>query len=217
MKGPPGISESNAKRLIRLVAVLVTLLAIFVPGSGQGLAQEIQSVTVFVHGLEVASDIPPIVMSERVFLPDQFVAGILGYPFKWEPKTRSVRVGVPPAGLDMVRELPPFTGKAPGRAVKVQAVSYPLAYAVNEKNSVRWSLQGVIDSVTFNFGMPDGHRGKSVGFKLLLDGNTLAEGIVNRDEGLKEYTFDVSGAKVLTVKYNDQPGGVLVNPRGYQT
>lgn len=192
-------------------------LAILVSGSGQGLAQKIQPVTVVVHGIEVASDIPPIVMSKRVFLPDRFVADILGYPFKWEPKTRSVRMGVPQSGVDMVREWPAFTGKALGRSVKVQAASCPLAYEINEKNTVRWSLHGVIDSVSFKFGMPDGHRGKSVGFKVLLDGNIIAEEIVNREDGLKEFTYDVSGAKVLTVRYNDRSGGVLVNPRGYQT
>lgn len=214
MKGPLRISESNLNT-IRLVVAMFIFLAIFVPNSGQGLAQEIQPVTVVVHGIEVASDTPPIVMSKRVFLPDWFVADILGYPFKWEAKTRSVRVGIPQSGVDLVRELPAYTGKALGRSVKVQAVSCPSGYEINEKNTVRWSLHGVIDSVTFKFGMPDGHRGKSVGFQLLLDGNTVAEEIVNRDDGLKEFNFEVNNAKVLTVKYHGQPGGVLVNPRGF--
>ena len=219
MKVPVRISVPKLnKALIPAMAMAMVLaLAVLVPGSGSGLAQENQPVTVIVHGLEVAGDIPPIMMSGRVYLPDRFVAEILGYPFKWEPKTRSVRMGVPQAGVDMVGEMPAFTGKSLARPVKVKAKSYANGFEIDQKNTVRWSLKGIIDSVAFSFGMPDGQRGTSVGFKLLADGKIIAGESVNKEDGLKKFTFNVSGVKVLTVKYNDGPGGVLINPRGCQT
>ncbi|GBF32631.1 hypothetical protein DCCM_0827 [Desulfocucumis palustris] len=219
MKVPVGISVPKLNRPLMpaMVIAVVLALAVLVPGSGRGLAQENQPVTVVVHGIEVAGDIPPIMMSGRVYLPDRFVADILGYPFKWEPKTRSVRMGIPQAGVEMVGELPAFTGKSLASPVKVKAKSYAAGFKIDEKNIVRWSLKGIIDSVTFSFGMPDGQRGQSVGFTLLADGKIVAQEIVNKEDGLKKFTFNVSGVKVLTVKYHDGPGGVLINPRGSQT
>lgn len=203
-------------KIFFLVFVTALLLTAPIAGYGPGLAEE-KPVTIIIHGVEIAGKNPPIMMSNRVFLPDQFVADILGYPFKWEPKTRSVRMGVPPTGVEMVRELPAFCGKSLATPVKVRAKSYAGGFKIDGKNTVRWSIKGVLDSVTFSFGLPDGHKGKSVGFKLLADGKIVAEETVDRDEGLKEFTFDVSNVKVLTVKYNDTPGGVLINPRGYQS
>jgi hypothetical protein len=199
------------------VLAMVLALAVLVPGSGRSLAQENQPVTVVVHGIEMAGDIPPIMMSGRVYLPDRFVADILGYPFKWEPKTRSVRMGVPQSGVDMAGELPAYTGKSLARPVKVKAKSYAVGFEIDQKNTVRWSLKGIIDSVAFSFGMPDGHRGNSVGFTLLADGKIVAEESVHKEDGLKKFTFNVSGVKVLTVKYHDGSGGVLINPLGCQT
>lgn len=219
MQVPLRLSVSKASKLHLLaVAVAAALFpAVLATGAGLCPAQESRPVTVFVHGVEVACDIPPLVMNERVFMPDQFVYNILGYPFIWEPKTRSMRIGVPQSGVDMVRELPAYTGKTLAGGIKVKAVSYPSGYAIEGKDAVRWSLHGVMDRVTFSFGMPDGHREKSVGFQLLADGVVIAEETVSKEEGLKEFDFPVNKVKVLTVKSHDRPGGVLVNPRGYQT
>jgi|AGTN01.2.fsa_nt_gi Copper amine oxidase N-terminal domain./NPCBM/NEW2 domain. len=217
MKVPVRIFAPKLNKALMPAMAMVLALAVLAPGSGRALAEENQPVTVVVHGIEVTSDIPPIMMRGRVYLPDRFVADILGYPFKWEPKTRSMRMGVPQAGVDMVGELPAYTGKPLARPGKVKSKSYAAGFEIDAKNTVRWSLKGMIDSVTFSFGMPDGHRGGSVGFTLLADGKIVAEESVYKENGLKKFTFNVSGVKILTVKYYDNPGGILINPQGYQT
>ncbi|HBC93173.1 MAG TPA: hypothetical protein DCZ10_09835 [Pelotomaculum sp.] len=216
MNIPVRICGLQVKRVLLLATAVTLFLAVLVPYLGQGLAEEAQPVKIVVHGMEVASDFPPIMMSDRVYLPDRFVADILGYPFQWEQKIRTVRMGIPQEGMDMVSELPPYTGAALNEPVIIKVKSYPSGFAIDRNNTVRWNLHGVVDKVTFSYGMPDGQQEDSVGFRLLKDGKIVAEEIVTRENGLKNFTFDVSGVQVLTVKQADeQPGGALINPRGY--
>ncbi|OPY56009.1 MAG: hypothetical protein A4E55_02330 [Pelotomaculum sp. PtaU1.Bin035] len=217
MKIPVKVCGLPVNRVILLVAAATLFMAVLVPCSGQGLAEETQPVRVVVHGIEVSGGFPAVMMSDRVYLPDLFVAGILGYPFQWEPKTRTVRMGVPQDGVDMVSGLPAYTGAALAEPVIIKAKSYSNGFAIDGNNTVRWNLHGVVDRVTFSYGMTDGQQEDSVGFNLLQDGKVTAGENVSKADGLKEFSFDVGGVYVLTVKQPDgQAGGVLIDPRGFQ-
>jgi hypothetical protein len=208
-------------RFIRiLLLVMVLVLAIVASASilTPGLAQD-KPVTIYVHGMEVISDVPVFIMNGRTYLPANFVNEILNVNFTWDPKTRSViRTGAPQSGVNLTNDLPPFTGKALEQPVKVKKVSYTKGYKLTPKNEIRWNLKGLFDRLTFSFGIPDSAYLKGeAGFTVLADGEKIAEETVEKDDGLKEFTFDVTGINVLTVKSYQQEGGVLVNPRLYQT
>lgn len=201
-----------------LIMVVITVLGLLNLSFGliASTAQVTQPVKIVIHGMEVASDVPAIMMSSRVFVPDQFLAEILGYPVKWDAKKRGVIVGVPESGIDLVRTMPAYTGTELKKPVKFEAENYAYGYELTPKNVVRWNLKGIFDTVTFSFGIPDGKKASSAGIAVVADGKTIAEEIITKSDGLKELSYNVTDVKILTVKYHKESGGVMVNPRAYQ-
>lgn len=209
------------KRMQRpgLIAFVITALSLMNLSFGliASTAQVTQPVKIVIHGMEVASDVPAIMMSSRVFVPDQFLAEILGYPVKWDAKKRGVIVGVPESGIDLVRTMPAYTGTALKRPVKFEAENYAYGYELTPKNDVRWNLKGIFDTVTFSFGIPDGKKMSSASMAVVADGKTIAEEIIAKSDGLKELSYNVADVKILTVKYHKEQGGVMVNPWAFQS
>ncbi|MHB8170838.1 MAG: NPCBM/NEW2 domain-containing protein [Thermincolia bacterium] len=211
------IIDSRRKSKVLLIIVIALVLAVSASILTPVLAQE-KPVTIYVHGMEVTSEVPAFIMNGRTYLPATFVNDILNINFTWDPKTRTViRMGVPQSGINMIKDLPAFTGKEMGGSFKVKGVTYSKGYKITSKNEIRWNLKGLFDRVTFSFGIPDGAYLKGdVGFTVLADGQKIAEETVDKDDKLKEFSFDVTGVNVLTIKPYKQEGGVLFNPRLYQ-
>jgi len=175
-------------------------------------AQVTQPVKVIVHGVQVTSDVPAIIMGQRVFMPDWFVSEILGYPIKWNPKNRSVTIGVPATGISLASKMPAYTGKQIKSPVKIDGKSYAQGYILTKNEAVRWNLKCLFDQVTFGFGLPDNQRMSKVGFTVLLDGKALAQETVTKNDGLKGFRFNVTDGQILTIKYYQEPGGIIINP-----
>lgn len=211
-----GSGLSRIRLLIMVIVLAMVALAFILT---PGLAQEKPVTTIYVHGMEVISDVPIFIMNGRTYLPANFVNDLLNINFTWDPKTRTViRMGVPQSGISLTSDLPAFTGKALEQPVKVKKVSYTKGYKITKKNEIRWNLKGLFDRLTFSFGIPDSAYIKGeAGFTILADGEKIAEETVEKDSGLQEFSIDVTGINVLTVKSYQQEGGVLVNPRLYQT
>ena len=209
--------ESRRKRKVLLSIVIALALAVSASILTPVLAQE-KPVTIYVHGMEVTSEVPAFIMNGRTYLPATFVNDILSVNFSWDPKTRTViRMGVPQSGINMTKDLPAFTGKEIGKSFKVKGVTYSKGYKVAPKNEIRWNLKGLFDRITFSFGIPEGAYLKGdVGFAVFADGQKIAEETIDNDEKLKEFSFDVTGVNVLTIKPYKQEGGVLFNPKLFQ-
>jgi hypothetical protein len=194
-------------------AATAGLLFMLLVGSLSGaLAQVNQPVKVIVHGVQVASDVPAIIMGQRVFMPDLFVSEILGYPLEWNPKNRSVTVGVPAAGISLASKMPAYTGKPLKSPVKIEGKSYAQGYELTKNEAVRWNLKGLFDQLTFGFGLPDNQRTSKAGFTVWLDGKALAQETVTKNDGLKSFRFNVTDGQILTLKYYQEPGGIIINP-----
>lgn len=206
--------RQNAKRKkswfwTATAGLLFMILVGSIPGA---LAQIDQPVKVIVHGVQVTSDVPAVIMGQRVFMPDWFVSEILGYPIKWNPKNRSVTIGVPAAGISLVSKMPAYTGKQLKSPVKIEGKSYAQGYELTKNEAARWNLKGLFDQLTFGFGLPDNQRMSKAGFTVLLDGKALAQETVTKNDGLKPFRFNVTEGQILTLKYYQEPGGIIINP-----
>ena len=188
------------------------LLMMLVFSFSGALAQVTQPVKVNVHGVQVTSDVPAIIMGQRVFMPDWFVSQILGYPLKWNPKNRSVTIGVPAAGISLVSKMPAYTGKQLKSPVKIEGKSYAQGYELTKNEAVRWNLKSLFDQLTFGFDLPDNQRMGKAGFTVLLDGKALAQETVTKNDGLKGFRFNVTDGQILTIRYYQEPGGIIINP-----
>ncbi|GFN23416.1 stalk domain-containing protein [Thermanaeromonas sp. C210] len=75
------------KRLT-VVLLILALTAYFAPGA---LAHEQQKIPVFVDGLPVAFDVPPVIQNQRVLVPFRAIGEALNIEVSWDYLTRTVR------------------------------------------------------------------------------------------------------------------------------
>ncbi|HHV75844.1 MAG TPA: hypothetical protein GXX39_00520 [Syntrophothermus lipocalidus] len=101
--------------------------------------------------------------------------------------------------VDLLKDLHPFTGEKT-TAVVVSGVNYTLGYILREySSSVRWNLDSKFNTVKLAVGVPDDAYSSNGRFDVLLDEETIGHYAVSKDGGLKEFTINVSGGRILVV------------------
>jgi hypothetical protein len=213
--------------------MIVTLL-IFL-GAGAGLAEDSQTgnedaqssdtagessaspnpLKVVVNDKETYSDVPVVIRGGRLFLPVRFLAESLDLPVDWDAATRTVYIGARPTGIDLVRELPVASGSLIKTPVKIKGVGYPTGYILNDSlyNNLVWNFNQRFQNITFGFGVADNSKNGTAGFEVIADDRKLGKETVTKDDGLKEFSYNIKGVKVLIIKSYGGAGGAVINPR----
>lgn len=206
-------TKKRGKDLTILLVIIFTLLL----GFSVGVTYASQVIKLIVDGKEIATDQPPFIKNGRTFVPVRFVAEALGYPVTWDEKKQSVIIGTPPEGIDLVNELKPYTNKGEKitNPVKVTGISYNKGFTFPSglSDEIYWNLGGGFKTLTFNYGcLDDENYGADFSpIVVTADGKELERTDVYRNQGLREFSFDVTGVKILT--FDGAASGALVNPR----
>lgn len=101
--------------------------------------------------------------------------------------------------VDLFEDLRPFTGKR-ATGVVISGVSYNSGYIAEYYNPpVRWNLDGNFQTVKIAVGVPDDAYYSEGSFDVLLDEEIVGRYGVSKDGGLKEFTIDVAGGRILVV------------------
>lgn len=227
-------NSRNVGLLLVMVTIIGTLL-LFI-GAGAGLAENSQAgnedaqspgtagsesatppnpLKVVVNDKEIYSDVPVVIRGGRLFLPVRFLAESLDLPVDWDAATRTVYIGARPTGVDLVRELPVASGLLIKNPVKIKGVGYPTGYILSDSlyNNLEWNFNKRYHNITFGFGVADNSKNRTAGFEVIADGRRVGRETVTKDDGLKEFSYNIKGVKVLVIKSNGGAGGAVINPR----
>lgn len=170
--------------------------------------------TVIMGGAKTTSDVPVINIGSQIYVPVRFMAESLGLPVDWDSENKTVYIGVRPAGTDMVEELPPFRGRKIEQPVKISAIGYPKGYILDPSpyTEVCWKLDERYRTVKINLGVPDNMKDDTAEFEVKADGSAIATEKLSKDDGLKEFNYNVSGVKEFTVSCLSGEGIALICP-----
>lgn len=206
------MKKTLVKRSFPIVlAALLTLVIGFVAGTAYGQ----QSVRLVINGRDVAADVPPFIMDGRTFVPIRFVAEALNLPVKFDPQANAVYIGIPPEGVDLVTDLPPFKFKSDAEVItnlKVSGITYNRGFEIGS-GAIYWNLGNRYRTLTFSAGCPDSWR---YGSELTIYGDDKKLGVVKQpypSDGLKTFTFDVSGVNILIIEGQGGYITAIINPR----
>ncbi|MEQ6359512.1 stalk domain-containing protein [Thermoanaerobacter thermohydrosulfuricus] len=190
--------------------VFSILLLIFGFVMGFAYAQS-NSIKIVVDGNTIATDVPPFIKDGRTFVPIRAISEALGVPVKWDGATSTVYIGTVPGGLDLVDDLKPFVSGASlleDNPVSITGVKYNHGYYSSFPIDLRWNLGGKYKTLTFSTGIPDDALGFTY-ISIYGDGQLLKD-INNLFDGIKDYTIDITGVKILRIIGNGRP---IINPR----
>lgn len=182
--------------------------------TGEGVST--RPLTVIVDNIETTSEVPVIHKGGRIYVPVRVLSESLGYPVQYVGEQKTVYIGVRPAGADLVDELTTIVGRKIKEPVSIGGIGYVKGYilAPGAFFEPRWHLDGRYQTITFSFGIPDNQAEDATEFTVKVDNDkTVARVKISKDEGLKEFNFNVKGANVLTVSCTGGKGGALVSPR----
>ncbi|OIQ59772.1 hypothetical protein MOTE_10280 [Moorella thermoacetica] len=181
--------------------------------------QAAPSIRLVVDGREVVCNVPPFIKDGRTFVPLRFVAEALGYPVKWDEQNWTVYIGVPPEGMDLVTDLKPFRSSEvkllSSSPVTITGIQYNHGYRC-DYGEIYWNLSGKFKTLTFLTGCPDNSTlDSSDEIRIYGDGKLIGKAPpLSPSDGIKEYSFDVSGVRILQINSSIWDGAVtLINPR----
>ncbi|OPY56005.1 MAG: hypothetical protein A4E55_02326 [Pelotomaculum sp. PtaU1.Bin035] len=170
--------------------------------------------TVIMNGAATSSDVPVLQMGSQIYVPVRFLAQSLNYPVEWDGAHSTVYIGMRPLGTDLVEELVPLTGGRIEQPVKIGAIGYPKGYYLEPLpyTDVRWKLDGRYHTVVINMGVPDNSSEDTAEFEITADDDTIAAEILSKDDGLKDFSYNVSGVAELKVSCVSGKGCALISP-----
>jgi hypothetical protein len=171
--------------------------------------------TVIMNGAATTSDVPVVQMGNQIYVPIRFVAESLNYPVEWDGSNRTVYIGVRPLGADMVTELTPLTGVKIEQPVTIGAIGYPNGYnlAPFSYTDVRWNLDKRYWAVVINMGIPDNSNAETAEFEVIADDDTIATEVLSKDDGLKDFSYNVSGVTSFRISCISGGNCALISPR----
>ncbi|MHB8170834.1 MAG: copper amine oxidase N-terminal domain-containing protein [Thermincolia bacterium] len=225
--------RQNIRFLLVLVTIFVTLFLVI--EAGTGLAKESPTakeesessgtdsesstpkdpLKVVVNGKETYSDVPVVLRGGRLFLPVRFIAESLDLPVDWDAATSTIYIGVRPTGVDLVREQPVVNGSKIKTSVKIKGVGYPTGYILSDSsyNNLLWSFNKRNQRITFGFGVMDNSKSGTAGFQVVADDRILGKVTLTKDDGLKDFSYEVKNVNRLVIKSFGGAGGAVINPR----
>lgn len=197
------------------VAGILTTAVLF---SGVAYAQDY--VKLIVNGHEIQSDVPPQVINGRTMVPARFLAEALGAKVDWDAQNNAVvvtsknAVSNNVAAVDLVNTLIPYRlQNAKQEPLTITGENFNNAYLI-DGGEIDWNLQGKYKKVTFYVGVPDNDtKGLGYEFDVYVDGKEIEINSVQTSDGLKQFTYDITGAKNLTIKSVYFYGADVVNPQ----
>lgn len=204
----------------RLITSLMIVLLVFV-GFMLGFIFAASPISLTVDGIEVGCDPAPTIIRNKVFVPIRCVSEALGYPVRWDSAKRRVEIGVPPEGLDMVLELPPFKVKDAQTltSVTVSGIRYNKGFIMPSYSELSWNLSGKFSKMSFLVGMMDNSQATRTN-KLKAYGDGKDIGTIPEQttaEGIKSYEVDISGINILEIKTDFNFGSTpIISPRAYK-
>ncbi|MGF7396241.1 stalk domain-containing protein (plasmid) [Thermoanaerobacterium thermosaccharolyticum] len=166
------------------------------------------------------------------YVPIRAVSEALGLPVKWDGNISTVYIGKVPNGLDLVTDLKPFKVDEAknyllndsNNSISIAGTKYNHGYRSDYMyigdniyymdGEFYWNLGGKYKTLTFSTGVPDnaytyGSYASSYRCSVDGDGNSIGTYHVSTSDGLKTYTVDVTGVKILKIA-GDVP---IINPR----
>lgn len=200
------------------IATLLLIFSFFI-----GYAYGGSAIRLIVNGIDIHCDVPPFIKNGRTFVPVRNMVEALHIPVIWNASKRAVIVGIPPEGVDLVNTIPAYNGYEAkiSNYVVVCGTKYNNGYQFGYKNrkvysQIRWNLGGRYSTFSFHCQYADistGYQWNEGCIKIFADGEEISSEIIKRDDGLLEFSYDISGKNTICVKGDYYYEGMcIINP-----
>jgi hypothetical protein len=190
----------NFKKIILVFAlILFTTIGFFI---GKIYGDEI--VRLYVNGKEIFCEVPPFIKGGRTFVPIRCVVESLQIPVKWSSAKRSVLVGIPPEGVDLVNDIPAYEGNdlKIKSNVTIEGTKYNNGYILESwvyKNKIVWNLGGNYNYIKLYSEFKDGAGNGGMDLVFSADGQEINRETIIHGSGMKDIVVDVTGKRILTI------------------
>ncbi|WP_027415172.1 copper amine oxidase N-terminal domain-containing protein [Aneurinibacillus terranovensis] len=170
----------------------------------------------YINGKLKMLDTPTLIIKGQTYVPLRFISETFGTQVKYDAKTQTVSILSATKKVDLLNELKAVKSQGKKETIQVQDTAYENTLFLGQNKIALWNLDGKYKTLTLYLGCKDGET-YNEGVEVSAEPDTKeykimgATGSIRSSQGLKKFTFDVTGVHTLQIK-GSGTSSRIINP-----